>query len=173
VERVSRQGPPSPTPFPPKFTHLCTLTFFVHYLPREIKVGCLQALFKPYIPNPMRCAKCMSLGHHGEACRSKPACNPCGHGKGSEIPVPPPCCSTFTTGPPNQPLTSTVSPGFRNTLYGRSRSPGCFSPGGEANRAGKKDRTPPSFQHQHPSSYFLCNLLLLPFTSQKIEDSLG
>lgn len=81
VTRVSRRGPPSPTPSPAKLTHLYTLTFALHSLPREVRVGYLQVPLKPYIPNPLRCAKCLRLGHHGEACRSKATCGSCGHEK--------------------------------------------------------------------------------------------
>jgi hypothetical protein len=48
---------------------------------------------KVFISNPMRCGQCLRLGHHRDACRSKPACRSCGHEKaaGQTCPLTP-CC---------------------------------------------------------------------------------
>ena len=60
-------------------SHLYILHFKTHSLPKELKVGYLNVLVKPYIPSPIRCYKCLRLGHHKDVCRSRPSCHSCGY----------------------------------------------------------------------------------------------
>ena len=55
------------------------LTFAMPSLPNEIKAGCyLIVKVDPYIPNPLRCFKCQTYGHHQSKCNRSALCSKCG-----------------------------------------------------------------------------------------------
>ena len=53
-------------------------TFAGSQLPERLLVGYEVINVRPYIPNPLRCFKCQSYGHHGKTCRAlNPVCGRC------------------------------------------------------------------------------------------------
>lgn len=54
------------------------LTFDLHKIPDEIKIGFLSVKVRLYVPNPMRCYNCFSYGHTKTRCQEKgPVCSNC------------------------------------------------------------------------------------------------
>ena len=58
-------------------SHNIILTFNQMDLPREVTVGYVKVKVRQYIPNPMRCFKCLRFGHTREDCRNPPTCSMC------------------------------------------------------------------------------------------------
>ena len=58
-------------------THNIILTFNQLELPREVSVGYVRVRVRPYIPNPMRCFRCLRFGHTRDYCRNRPTCGNC------------------------------------------------------------------------------------------------
>ena len=58
-------------------THNIILTFNQIDLPREVCVGYIRVRVRPYIPNPMRCFRCLRFGHTRDHCRNRPTCGNC------------------------------------------------------------------------------------------------
>ena len=54
-------------------TNTYTMTFNIHKIPKEIKIGYQKINVEPYIPNPLRCYKC----HQGQWTQP-PVCGRCG-----------------------------------------------------------------------------------------------
>ena len=67
-------------------TATIVFTFGTAKLPERLFVGYEIVNVRPYIPNPLRCFKCQSYGHHGKTCRSlRPVCGRCaGEGHDAE-----------------------------------------------------------------------------------------
>ena len=67
-------------------TNTYIVTFQQPSLPSKLRIGYIETVVKPYIPNPLRCFKCQRLGHHRANCRSREVCARClgtDHDKGS------------------------------------------------------------------------------------------
>ena len=58
-------------------THNIILTFNQLDLPREVPVGYVKVKVRQYIPNPMRCFKCLRFGHIRGNCDNPPTCSMC------------------------------------------------------------------------------------------------
>ena len=58
-------------------THNIILTFRQLDIPREIPVGYVMVKVRQYIPNPMRCYRCLRFGHTKDHCRNRPTCGMC------------------------------------------------------------------------------------------------
>ena len=54
------------------------MTFNTHKIPKEIKIEYRKINVEPYIPNPLRCYKCLRFGHHQDLCTWLPVCGRCG-----------------------------------------------------------------------------------------------
>lgn len=54
------------------------LTFDLHKIPDEIKIGYLSVRVRLYIPNPLKCYNCFAFGHKKAKCQEKhPVCGIC------------------------------------------------------------------------------------------------
>ena len=58
-------------------THNVILTFNQLDMPREVFVGYVRVRVRTYIPNPMRCFRCLRFGHTRDNCRNRPTCGNC------------------------------------------------------------------------------------------------
>jgi hypothetical protein len=62
-----------------EYSGLCFITFNCSELPEHIKVGYEIIPVKPYIPNPIRCYKCLQFEHTKDKCPAEEAkCGQCG-----------------------------------------------------------------------------------------------
>ena len=61
-----------------KPTNTFVLTFNTPVLPQHTKVGYLRVAVDIYIPNPLRCYRCQSFGHHEDRCTRPKVCVNCG-----------------------------------------------------------------------------------------------
>ena len=59
-------------------TNMYILTFNSPTTPKEIKIGYINEKIETYIPNPLRCYKCLKFGHHGSVCNGHTICGKCG-----------------------------------------------------------------------------------------------
>ena len=59
-------------------TNTYIMTFNIHKIPKEIKIGCQKINVEPYIPNPLRYYKCQRFGHHQDQCTWLLVCKRCG-----------------------------------------------------------------------------------------------
>ena len=59
-------------------TNTFVVTFSQAKLPSTIKVGFEVTRVDVYIPNPLRCFKCQTFGHHESNCRQSKRCAYCG-----------------------------------------------------------------------------------------------
>ena len=58
-------------------TNTYIVTFQLTTLPTKMKIGYLETIVKPYIPNPLRCFRCQRFGHHQNKCRKQEVCARC------------------------------------------------------------------------------------------------
>jgi hypothetical protein len=61
----------------PEYTGLAFLTFNKTQIPTEIKVGYINVEVKEFIPDPMRCYKCLKFGHTKKFCKGDEICGNC------------------------------------------------------------------------------------------------
>ena len=58
-------------------TNTYIMTFNIHKIPKEIKIGDQKINVEPYIPNPLRCYKCQRFRHHQNQFTRPPVCGRC------------------------------------------------------------------------------------------------
>ena len=59
-------------------TNTYILNFSTPKPPTEISIGYMKIKVETYIPNPLRCFKCQTFGHHQDRCTRPPVCGRCG-----------------------------------------------------------------------------------------------
>ncbi|GBO37797.1 hypothetical protein AVEN_16093-1 [Araneus ventricosus] len=53
------------------------LTFHSPKIPESVRVGYIKLTVRPYIPNPLKCFKCLRFGHLKASCRGTLTCARC------------------------------------------------------------------------------------------------
>ena len=59
-------------------TNTYIMTFELPIIPRKMKIGYTMERVEQFIPNPLRCYKCLKYGHHEGKCNGKSVCGKCG-----------------------------------------------------------------------------------------------